>query len=81
MTPKSFDIDTAKEMLGDSRMRTVEAKARADADNGISDSPKRVPGATYWDGIQNDMEYVVYVAAHHSRMQRLERLKEKANAN
>jgi hypothetical protein len=33
MTPKSFDIDTCKEVVGDGRMRVIEAKARQDADN------------------------------------------------
>ena len=37
ITPKSFDIDTAKEMLADARMRVIEANARADADAGISE--------------------------------------------
>jgi len=77
IAPKSFDIDTAKEMLGDSRMRVVEAKARADADAGISDSPKRDNSASYWDRVMNDMEFVVYVTTHHKRLERIERIKQK----
>ena len=77
MKPKSFDIDTAKEIFGDSRMRTIEEKARHDADSGIMDAPKQVKG-TYWDGIQSDMDYIVYIHAHHKRTQRMQRIQEKA---
>jgi hypothetical protein len=76
MTPKSFDIDTAKEIVGDERMRKIEAKARQDADNGVIDKPARA-GGTYWDGIRSDMEYIVYITAHHKRMERVARMKEK----
>ena len=79
MTPKSFDIDTAKEIVGDARMRTIEAKARQDADNGIMDAPTDVEG-TYWDVVRSDMEYVVYITAHHKRLERIQRMKEKSNA-
>jgi hypothetical protein len=76
MTPQSFDIDTAKEIVGDTRMRTIEAKARQDADSGIMDKPARAEG-TYWDVIRSDMEYVVYITAHHKRLERLQRMKER----
>ena len=79
MTPKSFDIDTCKEVVGDARMRTIEAKARQDADNGVIDAPKERKG-TYWDGVDSYMEYVVYVTAHHKRLERIQRMKEKNNA-
>jgi hypothetical protein len=76
MTPQSFDIDTAKEIVGDARMRTIEAKARQDADSGIMDKPARAEG-TYWDVIRSDMEYVVYTTAHHKRLERIQRMKER----
>jgi len=76
MTPQSFDIDTCKEVVGDARMRTIEAKARQDADNGVMDAPAMAKG-TYWDGVYSYMEYVVYVTAHHKRMERIQRMKEK----
>jgi hypothetical protein len=76
MTPQSFDIDTAKEIVGDARMRVIEAKARQDADSGIVDKPARAEG-TYWDVIRSDMEYVVYITAHHKRLERLQRMKER----
>jgi len=80
MTPKSFDIETAKEIVGDERMRTIEAKARQDADNGIMDKPARAEG-TYWDGIRSDMEYIVYTTTHHKRMERVARMKEREKNN
>ena len=75
MTPKSFDIDTAKEIVGDARMRVIEAKARQDADNGVMDKPARAEG-NYWDGVRSGMEYVVYTTAHHKRLERIQRIKE-----
>jgi hypothetical protein len=77
ITPKSFDIDTAKEMLGDARMRVVEAKARADADAGVSDAPKRDNSAPYWDRVVHDMEFVVYGTTHRKRLERIARIKQK----
>jgi hypothetical protein len=74
MTPQSFDIETCKEVVGDARMRTIEAKARQDADNGVVDAPAVVKG-TFWDGVYSYMEYVVYVTAHHKRMERIQRMK------
>ena len=80
MTPKSFDIETAKEIVGDERMRSIEAKARQDADNGVMDKPARAEG-TYWDGIRSDMEYIVYTTTHHKRMERVARMKEREKNN
>jgi hypothetical protein len=77
MTPKSFDVDTCKEVVGDARMRTIEAKARQDADNGIMDAPADVEG-TYWDRAYSSMEYIVYITAHHKRLERIQRMKERA---
>jgi hypothetical protein len=76
MTPQSFDIDTCKEVVGDARMRVLEAKARQDADNGIMDKPARADG-TYWDVVRSDMEYIVYITAHHKRLERQQRMKER----
>jgi hypothetical protein len=77
MTPRSFDIDTCKEVVGDARMRVIEAKARQDADNGVMDAPA-MPKGTYWDGVYSYMEYVVYTTAHHKRLERIQRIKERA---
>ena len=77
MTPKSFDIDTCKEVVGDARMRTIEAKARQDADNGVMDVPAIAKG-TYWDVVYSVMEAVVYTTAHEKRLARIQRMKEKA---
>jgi len=78
MTPKSFDIDTCKEMVGDARMRVIEAKARQDAESGIVDPPARAQERTYMDRVYSYMEYVVYITAHHKRLERQQRMKERA---
>jgi hypothetical protein len=57
-------------------MRVIEAKARQDADNGVMDAPAMAKG-TYWDGAYSYMEYVVYVTAHHKRLERIQRMKER----
>jgi hypothetical protein len=80
MTPKSFDIDTAKEIVGDERMRVIEAKARQDADSGITEKPPKAKKGTYWDVIRSDMEYVIYITAHKKRMERVARMKEREKA-
>jgi hypothetical protein len=76
MRPLSFDIDTAKEIVGDARMRVIEAKARQDADNGKMDEPE-LSGQTYWDRVTAGMEIVVYTEAFKKRMARIQRMKEK----
>jgi len=77
MTPRSFDIDTCKEVVGDARMRVIEAKARQDADNGVMDAPAMAKG-TFWDRAYSYMEYVVYVTAYEKRLARIQRMKERA---
>ena len=75
MTPNSFDIDTCKEVVGDDRMRVIEAKARRDADNGILE--RFQPAEAYWDKVRSIMEYVIYTTAHKKRMERVARMKER----
>jgi hypothetical protein len=78
VTPKSFDIDTAKEMVGDACMRVLEAKARQDADNGVMDGMAHIKAkVSYWDRVVQSMELVVYDAAYRKRLERIKRMKEK----
>lgn len=79
MVPKSFDIDTAKEVVGDQRMRAVEAKARSDADSGLNDPPPKGVGS-YWSQVSADMDWVVYTTAHGKRIERIKRMRETAPA-
>jgi len=76
MTPISFDIDTCKEVVGDDRMRVIEAKARQDADNGVTQKFQPAKEA-YWDKVRSIMEYVIYMTAHKKRMERVARIKER----
>ena len=80
MTPNSFDIDTCKEIIGDAKMRVIEAKARQDADNGVIDPPTRVK-ESYWIDVKSIMEGVVYVTAHKKRVERIARIKEREKNN
>jgi len=75
VTPKSFDIDTCKEVVGDERMRVIEAKARQDADSGVME--KFQLAEAYWDKVKSIMEYVIYTTAHKKRMERVARMKER----
>lgn len=76
MKPGSFDIDTAKELVGDERMRPIEAKARTDADAGRFDPPASI-AKTYWGGVQDETARRVYISAHHKRMERAQRMAER----
>ena len=78
MSPGSFDAETAREIVGDSRARVIESEARADADAGVFKPLGQWSGAaTYWAHVQAEMERVVYTAQH---AKRLERIKRKATA-
>lgn len=74
MKPKSFDLDTAKEIVGDERKRTIEAKARADADAGKYEPPPETTGS-YWSQISGNMDWMVYTMTHGKRLERIERMK------
>ena len=73
MTPKSFDLATCKEFIGDERIRYVEGKARTDAEAGIYAPPPHTfqtpAGMTH-----EDMEDVVYLYAFKKRADRLARM-------
>lgn len=78
MIPGSFDIDTAKEVLGDSVVREIEAAARAAAERGEPLIPFELTGATYWDRVLSAMRHVVWAAAHDRRVARMARIKKAA---
>lgn len=80
MTPNSFDIDTAKEYVGDSRMRGIEAKARADADADAYSPPHglRAEFATYAAGLTASMDDLVYHNAFKKRKDRIQRIAEQS---
>lgn len=78
MIANSFDITTCKEVTGDAGTRTIESKARADADAGVFDAPKLTKGGSYWNQVTEDMAHIVYVTAHGKRLERIERMKNKA---
>lgn len=72
MTPKSFDVATAKEWIGDDRMRTLEAKARSDAENGKEgfDPPKFSNTGNYATQVSQSMDATVYFNAFQKRLER-----------
>jgi len=80
MTPKSFDIATAKHIVGDARMRVIENKARGDADAGKHDAPQRDAGG-YWDRVRSDMEYIIYTTTYQNRIERIARIKQRELEN
>jgi hypothetical protein len=72
--PGSFDPVTAREYLGDSLSRHIEAKARTDADGGVFDRPDLMT-STYADRVYLNMMIVVYAEQYRKRRARLERMK------
>ena len=80
MTPKSFDEATAKEWVGDFRMRKIETKAREDAEKNHYDPPNR--GATfssYMAQVDAQMVDNVYFNAFKKRRDRIQRMEERAH--
>jgi hypothetical protein len=77
MTPKSFDAETSREMTGDTRARSIEAKARADADAGRFDPPTVGEFKTYWGQCQETFALVVYESQHKKRLERIARKAER----
>lgn len=73
MTPKSFDPETARHMVGDERARNIEARARADADNGKPEVLEQLNPLTYWAQVQHAFERVVYDTQYQRRVQRNQR--------
>lgn len=79
MTPGSFDLKTAKEVIGDNRMRAVEAMARADADLADLAAPfgtaRLIDEAptSYWEQVREQCSRVVYHDAFFTRICRRER--------
>ena len=71
--PLSFDHETAREMTGDGQARTLEAKARADADAGTFDYRSAGLGGTYWAQVQESMHLKVYLEQFNKRKARNER--------
>lgn len=81
MTPKSFDIATAKEYVGDARMREIETKARTDADANAYAPPHglRAVFASYASEVAGQMKDIVYLHAYKKRKDRIERMAAGAN--
>jgi hypothetical protein len=69
MTPGSFDPVTARDVLGDELARSIELKARKDADVEFFDPPI-TNGKTYWDGVQGSMCLVIYREQYKKRLAR-----------
>jgi len=77
MTPRSFDIDTCKEIIGDAGTRVIEANAREDAESckfNLINIPDQV---SYWEKIRLQMQRVIYATAHLKRLERIKRMKQR----
>lgn len=79
MTPGSFDPVTCRALVGDERARTLEAKARADADSAELDAPEnayRPPEThdeTYWGQVIGECALRTYMHAFYTRIERRRR--------
>ncbi len=72
MTPGSFDLATAREIVGDEQARRIEAKARADAEAGDYRPPADA-GVSYWSQVRAQMDEIVYHNQYAKRRARIER--------
>jgi len=73
MTPGSFDPLTAREVVGDTEARVIEAKARKDAALAVFDPPPGPGGGSYWCEVQDEMRRVVYCFQYTKRLARNKR--------
>ena len=81
MTPLSFDLTTARAIVGDTESRVIEDKARKDADRQAFEPLEPVfNGGGYWSGVQESMRMVVYREQYTKRLER-NRRKSESNAN
>ena len=77
MTPRSFDIDTCKEIIGDAGTRVIEANAREDAESckfNLINIPNQV---SYWEKIRLQMQQIIYATAHSKRLERIKRMRQR----
>jgi hypothetical protein len=77
MIPGSFDIDTAKQMIGDTLVRRIETDARYSAERNAAKQMvvQSYEGSTYQERLMLEMESVVWIAAYRKRLARIERMK------
>ena len=80
MKPHSFDVTTAKEYVGDTRMRGIEGKARTDADHNEYAPPHGLEAVfgSYAAGGSAQMDDTVYFNAFSKRLTRNKRIAERA---
>ena len=79
ITKYSFELETAKTITGDSRVRIIEEFARKQADNNelpIDDKNELFfkGQESYWCKVQKALEYVVYIECYIKRCERLVRI-------
>lgn len=74
--PYSFDIDTCKEVTGDTKVRIIEADAREKADLGIDIVTESViykGNGSYFCKVQQEMQKRIWINANHIRLERNKR--------
>lgn len=76
MTPGSFDVDTCKEVLGDSVVRALEKRGRDAAEAGAEPkTPEQLDlGASWFSHVLFQMADIVVMEAYKKRKARLGRL-------
>ena len=69
MTPGSFELTTAREITDDEQARSLEAKARQDAD-AETFAPPEFSGTTYFDHVEKEMRAFIYLEQYTKRLAR-----------
>lgn len=73
MTPRSFDSETCRELVGDERARQIEAQGRSKAEQGIELVRPPTSAITYWGMVQEDAAFIVECDAYRKRKDRMAR--------
>ena len=77
MTPRSMDIDTCKEIIGDAQTRVIEANAREDAESYKFNKVNIPDQVSYWEKIRLQMQQIIYATAHSKRLERIKRMRQR----
>jgi len=77
MTPRSMDIDTCKEIIGDAQTRVIEANAREDAESYKFNKVNIPDQVSYWEKIRLQMQQIIYATAHSKKLERIKRMRQR----
>jgi hypothetical protein len=74
MTPKSFDIQTCSEMIGDDRQRYINRLVDEDIESGHIRGWPVDESKSYWSQASQEFERITYMSAYRNKLERMARI-------